>query len=70
MVVVGGRDSGNTRRLVQVVEQTGIPCHHVETARELPLELLRGLEKIGITAGASTPKTAIQSVIRRLEELQ
>lgn len=69
MVVVGGRQSGNTRRLVQVAEQAGIPCHHVETADELPLDLLHGLGRIGITAGASTPKNVIQSVVRRLKEL-
>ena len=67
VVVVGGRESGNTRRLVQVVEQAGIPCHHVEIADELPLERLHGLEKVGITAGASTPKSVIQAVVRRLQ---
>ncbi len=69
MVVVGGRESGNTRRLVQVAEQAGIPCHHVEIADELPLDQLRGLNAIGITAGASTPKNVIQAVVRRLETL-
>ena len=69
MVVVGGRESGNTRRLVQVAEQAGIPCHHVEIAEELPLDQLRGSENIGITAGASTPKNVIQAVVRRLETM-
>lgn len=69
MVVVGGRESGNTRRLVQVAEQAGIPCHHVEIADELPLDQLRGLDNIGITAGASTPKNVIQGVVRRLETM-
>lgn len=62
MVVVGGRDSGNTRRLAKVAEAQGVPCVHVETAEELPLENMRGKTRIGLTAGASTPKTIIDSV--------
>ena len=69
MVVAGGRDSGNTRRLVKVAEAQGVPCVHVETVEELPLELMRGKASIGLTAGASTPKSiidAVESVIRSL----
>jgi 4-hydroxy-3-methylbut-2-enyl diphosphate reductase len=69
MVVVGGRSSGNTRRLVQVAEQAGIPCFHVESVAELPLDRLQGLQVLGVTAGASTPKASIQSVVERLRSL-
>ncbi|TVR01653.1 MAG: 4-hydroxy-3-methylbut-2-enyl diphosphate reductase [Desulfovibrionales bacterium] len=69
MIVVGGRESGNTRRLVQVAEMSGIPCFHVEVADELPLPRLRDLDRIGITAGASTPKAVIQEVVQRLETM-
>jgi 4-hydroxy-3-methylbut-2-enyl diphosphate reductase len=62
MVVVGGRDSGNTRRLAKVAEAQGVPCAHVETEAELPLENMRGKSRIGLTAGASTPKNIIDSV--------
>lgn len=69
MVVVGGRSSGNTRRLAQVAEQAGIPCFHVESVAELPLNRLQGLKAVGVTAGASTPNTSIQSVVDRLRSL-
>lgn len=69
MVVVGGHSSGNTRRLVQVAEQEGIPCFHVETEEELPTDRLRGLDAIGVTAGASTPDASIQKIVRYLELL-
>lgn len=69
MVVVGGRSSGNTRRLAQVAEQSGIPCFHVESVEELPLDRLQGLQVLGVTAGASTPNTSIQSVVERLRAL-
>ncbi|ACS80820.1 4-hydroxy-3-methylbut-2-enyl diphosphate reductase [Maridesulfovibrio salexigens] len=69
MIVVGGRISGNTRRLVQVVETAGTKCTHVETADELPLEELKHMKKIGLTAGASTPKRLVDSIQQILEAL-
>jgi len=62
IVVVGGRNSGNTRRLVKVAQDRGAGCVHVETADELPLEKMRGMSRIGLTAGASTPKKIIDAV--------
>jgi 4-hydroxy-3-methylbut-2-enyl diphosphate reductase len=69
MVVVGGFSSGNTRRLVDVVAGQGIYCVHVEVPEELPLDQLRERARIGLTAGASTPKTIIDAVHERLERL-
>ncbi len=69
MVVVGGHSSGNTRRLAQVAEQSGIPCFHVETVAELPSDSLRGLETVGVTAGASTPNASIQAIVNHLQSL-
>jgi len=69
MVVVGGFESGNTRRLVQVVTERGAPCVHVEVAEDLPLDVLRKNKRIGLTAGASTPKKIIESVQSVLEAL-
>ncbi len=67
MVVVGGRESGNTRRLAQVARSAGTDCIHVETADELSPELVAGKRTIGLTAGASTPKTIIDRVQQVLE---
>ncbi|WP_243438310.1 4-hydroxy-3-methylbut-2-enyl diphosphate reductase [Fundidesulfovibrio soli] len=69
IVVVGGRNSGNTRRLAKVAQDRGVPCVHVETADELPLEKMRGLSRIGLTAGASTPKKIIDAVETALLKL-
>ncbi|WP_319765232.1 4-hydroxy-3-methylbut-2-enyl diphosphate reductase [Maridesulfovibrio sp.] len=69
MIVVGGRISGNTRRLVQVVEAAGTKCTHVETAEELPREELKKLNKIGLTAGASTPKRLVDDIKQILKSL-
>ncbi|WP_029894444.1 4-hydroxy-3-methylbut-2-enyl diphosphate reductase [Desulfohalovibrio reitneri] len=68
MVVVGGRQSGNTRRLAQVVSQADIPCFLVETAEELEPEKLLQCNVVGLTAGASTPKKLIDEVQAVLED--
>lgn len=70
LVVVGGFHSGNTRRLVQVAKEVGVPTFHVETEEELNKEKLSAMEVIGITAGASTPNWMIRSVVQRIEAIQ
>ncbi|MEW5772177.1 MAG: 4-hydroxy-3-methylbut-2-enyl diphosphate reductase [Thermodesulfobacteriota bacterium] len=62
MVVAGGYESGNTRRLAQVVAAQGAPCVHVETADQLRREDFAGCRKIGLTAGASTPDKIIREI--------
>jgi 4-hydroxy-3-methylbut-2-enyl diphosphate reductase len=66
MVVVGGKNSGNTRRLAQIAQESGVFTVHVETAAELPLHELAAFESIGLTAGASTPSWIIEEVAQRL----
>ena len=69
VIVAGGYNSSNTRRLAQVVESNGTKALHVETAEELPLEELRSFKKIGLTAGASTPKKIVDQIQKALESL-
>ena len=66
MVVVGGSHSANTRRLAQICEATGTPTYHVETDDELDLDRLLRCGRIGLTAGASTPRWMIRRVVARL----
>jgi 4-hydroxy-3-methylbut-2-enyl diphosphate reductase len=65
ILVVGGKTSGNTRRLVQLGAQSGRPTWHIETAHEIPPEVLT-LKRLGVTAGASTPDWVIQEVVAAL----
>jgi 4-hydroxy-3-methylbut-2-enyl diphosphate reductase len=67
MIVAGGRNSGNTRRLVQVVRDQGVQCDHVETADELSADAYRGISRIGLTAGASTPDKIIGEIVDKLK---
>jgi 4-hydroxy-3-methylbut-2-enyl diphosphate reductase len=72
VIVVGGRGSGNTRRLVDIARQTGKPAFHVESETDLVdinMETLAAARQIGITAGASTPNWIIKRVYRALEAL-
>jgi len=69
MIVVGGRASANTRHLAAVSRECGIETYHVESADEIESEWLAGHERVGVTAGASTPDSVIDEVVSRLEAL-
>lgn len=69
VIVAGGYNSSNTRRLAQVVESRGTRALHIETATELPLDSLKKYRRIGLTAGASTPKQLIDEIQLALERL-
>lgn len=69
VVVVGGRGSGNTQRLVKVAEAQGVKALHIETDDELPSGSLAGVRTVGVTAGASTPNWQIRRVTDRLREI-
>lgn len=69
MVVVGGRQSGNTRRLATLALEAGIETFLVETCAELKTGWFAGMKQVGLTAGASTPKHLIDAAetwLRRL----
>jgi 4-hydroxy-3-methylbut-2-enyl diphosphate reductase len=69
LVVVGARDSANTRKLAQTCVSTGVETQHIERAQEIQSSWLEGKEVVGVTAGASTPDESIDEVVERLEEL-
>ena len=69
MLVVGGFNSANTRRLVEVCVELQSRTHHIETAEEINPDWFEGVDKVGVTAGASTPKWIIDEVINKIEEL-
>lgn len=70
MIVIGGRNSANTSRLAEVCVEEGTETHHIETAEELKSEWFLGRDKIGITAGASTPDWIIEEVVCIMENMK
>lgn len=69
MLVIGGRNSANTRHLAEICSETGVETHHIEKAEEVQWDWLNGHWRVGITAGASTPDEAVVAVIECLKEL-
>lgn len=69
MVVVGGRKSANTRHLKEVCEEQGTRAYHIEGPDELDADWFQGANRIGLTAGASTPDYSIDEVEARIREL-
>ena len=69
ILVVGGKNSANTKRLLQIAEENSSMAALIETAEEIP-DSFYALENIGITAGASTPDSVIQSVVESLKHAE
>lgn len=68
MVVVGGKHSSNTQKLVQICQEY-VPTLAIETVNELNPEDFKGFKKVGLTAGASTPDWIIEEVISYIKAL-
>ena len=63
MLVIGAQNSSNCNRLREVAEEAGLPSYLIDDAAHIRPEWLEGVEKIGITSGASTPETLVEEVI-------
>lgn len=70
MYVIGGKNSGNTRRLYEICKEICPKVFYIETKNEIDKSDLVGVENVGITAGASTPKFLIDEVIEFLKEVE
>lgn len=68
MLVIGGYNSSNTRKLAAACNETGTPTYHIEEAAELKKDWLDNIKITGVTAGASTPVWSIKEVIRIMSE--
>ena len=66
MIVIGGRESSNTRKLFEISKHNCPVTYHIETFEDLPQE--KTYNKIGITAGASTPGSIIEEVVKAMSE--
>jgi len=69
VIVVGGRSSANTRHLLEVCEEEGVKAYQIETAAELETAWFVGIGRVGVTAGASTPDSAVETVVERVREI-
>jgi 4-hydroxy-3-methylbut-2-enyl diphosphate reductase len=69
MVVVGGRDSNNTRQLADTSRRRGVPTYHIQSAADIDPEWFWGCNTVGLAAGTSTAETAIQDTHEALSRL-
>lgn len=70
MIVIGGRNSSNTKKLYEISSQNCANALLIETYEEIDKEYIKQFKKIGVMAGASTPKESIDDVINMLEETE
>ena len=69
-IVIGGRNSANTRHLTELVSAICPRCYQIETAKELFPEMFTGCREIGISAGASTPERIIKEAVIAMENME
>lgn len=67
LLVVGSQNSSNSRRLVEVSRNQGVPAYLVDDAREVRKEWLLGLQTVAVTAGASAPENLVAELIESLK---
>jgi len=67
--VIGGKHSSNSLKLLSVCKEQCEKSFLIETPEEISAEDLRGAERVGVTAGASTPDWLIEQVVSRLREV-
>lgn len=68
MIVIGGKNSANTTRLYQICKSIK-PAHHIESIEDIDFKWFKGINSVGISAGASTPDEQIREVVQYLKKL-
>lgn len=69
MIVVGGKNSANTTQLAKLCKSLSVPTCHIETSSEIEDGWFKGANRVGITAGASTPEWIIKEVEERIRDI-
>ncbi len=68
LLVVGSQNSSNSRRLVEVCEQLGVPAHLVDDLTEVRPEWLENVNIVAVTAGASAPENLVEALVASLQD--
>jgi len=67
MIVVGGKNSANTKRLAKIAQEQGAEAQWVETEEEIDWDKIADCKTVGVTAGASTPNWMIKRIVDYLQ---
>lgn len=68
MIIVGGKNSSNTKKLYDIAKKYCIKSICIENEKEIDSNLLNGVNKIGIMAGTSTPQSSIENITSYLKQ--
>lgn len=68
VLVVGSKNSSNSNRLVEVAQARGTPAYLVESFAELDPAWLAGIQRVGVTAGASAPESVVADLVNQLSQ--
>jgi len=69
LIVVGSANSSNSNRLKEMGDRSGYPSYLVDDPSQLRADWFNGLQRVGITAGASAPESLVAEIVARLREL-
>jgi 4-hydroxy-3-methylbut-2-enyl diphosphate reductase len=69
VIIIGGKRSANTSRLVGIAREVGCITHHIEEAKEIKEEWFIDVNRVSVASGASTPDWIIEDVIKKLKEI-
>ena len=69
MIIIGGKNSSNTKELEMVAKNYCSKCYLIQTKDDLNEEMFNYSDKVGITAGASTPEIVINDVVNYIESI-
>ncbi len=69
ILVVGSPNSSNSNRLVEVAKRSGVQAQLIDSAKDIDPKWLEGVQRVGLTAGASAPEVLVEQVSNRLAEI-
>ena len=69
VIVIGGKNSSNSKELYAKCKELGVESYFIQSEEQLQKEWFNGKEKIGVTAGASTPDYLINDVVNKIKEI-
>ena len=67
VLVIGAQNSSNCNRLREVAEAQGVPAYLINGPEDLDAQWHTGVDRVGITSGASTPEELVDDVIKALK---
>lgn len=70
MLIIGSKSSANTRRLFEISRSLNKRSYRVNSCAQIRPEWFKGCASVGVTAGASTPDTTTQAIVKRLKRLR